>query len=307
MTPRVAVVGAGISGASCAVALRAAGLDVDVFERGRTVGGRMSSPMLGERRVDLGAAYFTVTDDDFAAQVETWRLGGLARAWTDTFDVLSPDGRSSTSGPTRWVADDGLRALVRDLDPQARTGNEITDIGALDHDAVVVAMPDPQAARLVPDAFDWVEYQPVIAVAAAWNERDWDLAAAAFVNDDPDISLIADDGSRRGDGAPVLVAHTTETLARRHLGAPDDAIAAVLGALGRLLGVERPPTYTHAHRWTFAKPAGTHGDEPFGLRTRLGPPLGVCSDSWCPSGSPRVESAWLSGRRLGRSLAERLC
>ena len=54
-----------------------------------------------------------------------------------------------------------------------------------------------------------------------------------------------------------------------------------------------------------AKPAGTHGDAPFELVER-GRPVGRCGDSWCPSGSPRVESAWLSGDRLGRALAARL-
>ena len=47
------------------------------------------------------------------------------------------------------------------------------------------------------------------AVAAGWSQRCWPVADAAFVNDDPDVTLIADDGSRRGDGAAVLVAHTT--------------------------------------------------------------------------------------------------
>ena len=306
MTTRVAVIGAGIAGASCAEALRNAGIEVDVFERGRTEGGRMASPTMGERRVDLGAGYFTVADEDFGAQVESWRADGLSRAWTDTFDVLATDGRSSTTGPMRWVADDGLRALVRALVPKAKAGNEITDLSDLDRDAVVLAMPDPQAARLAPEAYDWVEYQPVITVATAWDERDWDLDTAAFVNGDPDVTMVADDGSRRGDGAPVLVAHSTSDLARRYLDAPDEAIDPVLGALRRLLGIERPPTYTYAHRWAYAKPSGTHGDEPFGLRTDLDRPLGVCSDSWCPSGSPRIEAAWLSGRRLGQVLAEQL-
>lgn len=309
MATRVAVIGAGISGSSCAVVLRAAGYEVDVYERGRTEGGRLASPTIGERRVDLGAGYFTVADETFAAQVEHWHADGVARPWTDTFDVLDGDGRSTKHGPTRWVAHDGLRALVRDLEPHARAGNEILDLNDLDGsitDAVVLAMPDPQAAQLAPDAFDWVEYEPVITVAAAWDERDWDLAAAAFVNDDPDITIIADDGSRRGDGAPVLVTHSTSGLARQHLDSPDDAIELVVQAVRRLLDIGAPPRYTYAHRWKFAKPAGTHGDEPFGLQTGPGRPLGVCGDSWCPSGPPRTEAAWLSGRRLGLALAEHL-
>jgi hypothetical protein len=81
----------------------------------------------------------------------------------------------------------------------------------------------------------------------------------------------------------------------------------VLEAVRRLLDLDDEPEWTHAHRWRFAKPAGTHGDAPFELRTGDGGrPVGRCGDSWCPSGAPRVEAAWLSGERLGRALAAQL-
>ena len=303
-SPRVAVVGAGLSGAACAHALTQRGIAVEMFERGRAPGGRMASPTVQGRRVDVGAAYFTVKDSGFSAVADSWVERGLAHPWTDTFDVLSPDGRDATTGPVRFATSGGLRSLVRDLVPEGiRIETEIDTLDDLDHDAVVLAMPDPQAARLAPDACVWVDYEPVIAVAAGWGQRSWSLADAAFVNDDPDVSFIADDGSRRGDGAAVLVAHTTASRARRHLDPPADAVAPVLAALRRLLDVTVEPSWTHVHRWTFAKPADTHGDAEFALVTsdRL---LGVCGDAWCPSGAPRVESAWMSGRRLGAAIAD---
>lgn len=279
---------------------------VELFERGRAPGGRMASPALHGRRVDMGAAYFTVKDPDFAAVVDGWVARGLAHRWTDTFDVISPDGRDVTAGPVRFATPDGLRSLVRDLVPDdVRLESTVDSLDHLTHDAVVLAMPDPQAARLSPQAAEWVEYEPVVAVAVGWPERTWTLTDAAFVNDDPDVSFVADDGSRRGDGAPVLVVHTTATRARAHLDHPDDAVAPVLAALRRLLGIEQEPLWAHAHRWTFAKPAGTHGDAEFGLMSTARP-LGLCGDAWCPSGAPRVESAWLSGRRLGAALAATL-
>jgi len=310
-----------MSGVACAQALRERGVTVDIVERGRAPGGRMAAPTVQGRRVDLGAAYFTVKDGDFAGVVDDWTGRGLARPWTDTFDVLTPDGRDTSSGPVRFAAPGGLRSLVRDLLPTDGIGDDarvgIRDdarvgirygapVGSLDeltHDAVVLAMPDPQAARLAPDACDWVSYEPVIAVAAGWSHRSWTVADAAFVNDDPDVSFIADDGARRGDGAAVLVAHSTAARAQRHLERPDDAIGPVLAAVRRLLAITDEPSWTHVHRWTFAKPAGTHGDAPFALLTSTRP-LGVCGDAWSPTGAPRVESAWMSGRRLGAALAD---
>ena len=304
---RVAVVGAGIAGAACAAALARSGLEVSLLERGRAPGGRLASPELHGRHTDLGAAYFTVREEQFGTVVDDWAARGLVRPWTDTVSVITPDGHERKTGPVRHAAPGGLRSLVRDLLPEGvHTGREVAALDELDHDAVVLAMPDPQAARLLPETpagVAWVEYEPVIAVAAGWRGRCWEEFDAAFVNDDPDVALIADDGARRGDGAPVLVIHTTGERARQHLDDPPSAIDPVLRAVSRLLRIAEPPDWTHAHRWSLAKPAATHGAAAFGLVEHAGGPLGLCTDSWCPSGSPRVEAAWLSGHRLGRALA----
>lgn len=315
---QVTVIGAGIAGAACAAELTAAGLDVAVIERGRAPGGRMAAPVLHGRRVDLGAAYFTVRDPDFAFVVDGWRAAGLARPWSESFDVIGVDGPDApSSGTPRWAAPDGLRALVRNLLADSPVTLERT-VWSVGHDgqqpvvdgertdAVALAMPDTQAARLVGDAISpddgWRDYEPVIAVAAGWRDRTWTMADAGFVNDHPDVSLVVDDGSRRGDGAPVLVAHTTSHRAAMHLERPDAAVEPVLSALAELIGVTDEPLWTHAHRWTFAKPAGTHGDASCWLGGSM---IGVAGDAWCPNGAPRVESAWLSGRSLGRAIARR--
>ena len=280
---------------------------MDLIDHGRAPGGRMASPALHGRRVDVGAAYFTVKEPEFSPVLDGWTARGLIREWTDTFDVYSSDGHRKSSGPMRYAALNGLRALVRaELPDHVRSQVDVGSLDQLDHDAVVLAMPDPQAARLAPDAADWVTYEPVIAVVAGFAERAWPITDAAFVNDDEDITLIADDGSRRGDGAAVLVAHTTAQRASRHLESPDDAIAPVLAALNKVAGISAEPDWTHAHRWTFAKPSETHGDGEYGLASRDGRPLGLCGDAWCPSGAPRIESAWLSGHRLGVAVAARL-
>ncbi len=293
------IIGAGIAGAACAVALRAAGREVQVIERGRTAGGRMASPTLRGRPVDVGAGYFTVRDDRFARVVDGWLAAGLAREWTDTFAVLRP-GREpeSTVGPVRWATPGGLRSLVRDLldGHQVRYGaaEQVLPAGQ-----VVLAMPDPQAARLtvVPDP---VGYEPVIAVVCGFGERTWPFVHAAFVNDHADLAFVADDGARRGDGRPVLVAHSTAALARRCLDDPSAAIAPVIGALRDVLGVP-DPEWTSAHRWTFAKPVGRH-EAWFGTTGDQDCRVWLAGDQWCPQGSPRVESAWLSGTEVAAAI-----
>lgn len=300
-TNPVTVIGAGIAGAACAVALRSTGVPVRVLERGRAPGGRLASPLLHGRRVDLGAGYFTVRDPGFATVVEDWAVRGLARPWTDSFGVLSADRPAGTStGPIRWATPAGLRSLVRDLltGIEVLTGTELSEPPA---GRLALAMPDPQAGRLctVPDP---VRCSATIAVGCGYPERNWPATDGWFVNDHPVLEFIADDGARRGDRQPVLVAHTTPVLAERYSARPDEAIEPVLAALTELLGVGRP-SWTHAHRWRWAKPTDQHRST-FGFGTLPdGRRVGLAGDQWCPDGPPRVESAWRSGTDLGLALA----
>ncbi len=301
-----------MAGVSCAVKLRAAGVPVRVLERGRRVGGRMSSRVIEGRPVDLGAAYFTVRDPEFAEVVSRWHAAGLARPWTSELAVLGGPARVRAPGPVRWAAPGGLRSLVVELADglDVSLGHDVEHVGpgpVVDGepaDAVVLAMPDPQARRLVDpgspaaDQLAGREWRPVITVAAGWAHREWDALNAAFVNDHPVLSLVADDGDRRGDAAPVLVAHTTADVAREHDAAPDGAIAPALAAVGELLGVRSAPRWTHTHRWRYSSPAQGR-DEPFHLGDDA---VALAGDGW---GNSKVETAWRSGALLGRELAKR--
>ncbi|MGY1699228.1 NAD(P)/FAD-dependent oxidoreductase, partial [Geodermatophilus sp. SYSU D00766] len=279
----IVVVGAGIAGVACARALAEAGVPVRVLDRGRRPGGRMATRTLSGRVTDTGASYLTAADGSpFADVVADWVRRGLARPWTDTFAVAGPDGvRETRSGPVRYAAPGGLRSLVADL----AAGLDVVPEHAVERvasgpqvdgepaPAVVLALPDPQARRLLPadlagrllgaeDAHAW---QPALAVALGFDRRHWpaDLHGA-FVRDDPVVEWIADDGDRRGDGAPVLVAHTTPGTAAAHLSDPGRAAPEVTTAVCRALGIDAAPAWTHVHRWTFARPSAPR-EEPFGL------------------------------------------
>lgn len=306
----VQIIGAGISGLACARALQSRGVAARVVDRGRRAGGRMASRTIDGRDVDLGASYFTVEQGSaFEPVVADWMSRGIAREWTDAFAIAGPDGiRETRTGPMRYAAPGGLRSLVVDLaDGLPVVQGEVVDRAVAPW--TVLAMPDPQARRLLvakPEVRALLDdgggWEPVIAVALRWPTRQWPEGfAGAFVHDSPDISFIADDGSRRGDHAPVLVAHTTAGLAAQHLDAPDGAIEPATAAVSGALGIDERPSSTFAHRWTFAKPVAQH-PEPFLLVEGAG--IGVCGDAWGPKAS--VAAAWTSGDALGRELAARL-
>lgn len=310
--------GAGIAGIACARRLHDAGIRVRVLDRGHRIGGRMAARTEqlagGPHNVDLGAAYFTVGDERFAEVVRGWRAAGLAHEWTDTLHLAGPGGLTgTTSGPTRWASRMALRRLVEELS----AGLDVRlrhDVGQVESDdvlpmvdgdpacAVVLAMPDPQAASLLPPTLAGTlgltdrSWTPALTVWAAWRERWWPPFDAAFVHDSAVLAFLADDGRRRGDGAPVLVAHSTPASARR-----EDADA-VLREAAAVLGAARlpRPLWVRTRHWPHAAPPTLHPD-PFALHESG---IAVCGDGWGPRS--RVEQAWLSGHLLAEALMARL-
>ena len=311
----VVVVGGGMSGLACARRVADAGLSVQVLDRGRRLGGRLGArtfrdlPGGGEHAADTGGPYCTVSDEDFRQVVDGWVERGLARAWTDTFVTGGPDGLGEPkTGPVRFSGAAGMRALVEDL----AEGLDVRSEQTVDADgveqlreearAVVLAMPGPQAARLLPPQLAAIAdqpYDPSIAVVARFAERTWADFDAAFVSETA-VRWLADDGRSRGDGAPVLVAHTTPDAARPLLDDPSSAGGPAVEAMRRILGIDVDPVETLVQRWTFAQP--TEGRDDTFFLTDDG--LGLCGDGWAEKS--KVEAAWRSGTDLGEALAARL-
>ena len=297
----------------------------------------MASRRLHGRPVDLGAAYFTVADPEFAEPVGRWRDRGPGPAVDRPARRLRERRPRPAPGPMRWAAPGGLRSLVAALAAglDVRSEREVRQVGPGPQvdgepaDAVVLAMPDPQAAAAARPVLaggdgrgrPW--WRPVIAVAAGWPERTWAPLPAAFVNGHPVLTLVADDGDRRGDGAPVLVAHTTADVARAHDAEPDGAVAPVLGGAARAArrrdprpgptptaGASPPRPRTGTSRSssppTASRSPATAGGAP-GSR-RPGAPARCSAARW-PSASPRADPVprepLASARHAPRAVARR--
>ena len=87
-TPTIAIIGAGISGLSCASQLQQAGINVTLFDKSRGTGGRMSTRRGEGWQCDHGAQYFTARDPAFRAEVARWQAAGVAAPWQPRLAVF---------------------------------------------------------------------------------------------------------------------------------------------------------------------------------------------------------------------------
>ncbi|MFD1949381.1 NAD(P)/FAD-dependent oxidoreductase [Sphingomonas arantia] len=310
MSMRVAIIGAGMAGLSCAERLVAGGHQVTLFDKGRGPGGRMATRRLdtplGQVTCDMGAQYFTARDPDFVARVAHWEATGVVARWPAMGDDAWV-GTPAMNAPLRAMADAGdvrwgtrIDAIVRGADGWSLQAGDAVHGG---FEAVVVAVPAEQVPALVEA---WV---PAFAAQARATPSlpCWTVLAVFDallpIGDAPVrragiIDFAARGGSKPGrGGVEAWTVHATADWSAAHL--EDDAgevQAAVLAALGEVAGVMLPaPVVATAHRWRFAR-SGAVGCEALWDRATG---IGVCGD-WLSG--PRVEGAWVSGRRLAEVL-----
>ena len=330
----VAVIGAGVSGLFCARALQDEGIDVRLFDKGRSAGGRLATRRAGTFAFDHGAQFFTVRDARLQRLVEGWLASGLVARWQPRLVEIALDERGRTATPVpqehpRYVAVPGMSALARHLaeglDLRANTrvtrleregsqwrlwGEDALAPGpALDlgtYDRVAAALPPVQAAPLLEGApalallAAQVQLDPCIAVLAAFEQPLEPGFDAARVQGGP-LSWAARNSSKPGRGLQetwVLHAAAAWSLAQLE-DPPEKQGPALLQAFAQVADRALPePCLLQVHRWRYAQaPASPPG---LACLFDAAAGLGACGD-WC--GTPRVEGAALSGLALADRLA----
>lgn len=335
VAPRAAVVGAGLSGLSCATALQAAGWQVTVFDKSRGPSGRMSTRRGDGWQCDHGAQYFTARDPDFAAQVAQWRTEGCVAPWQPRLRVWSREAgwSASASALDRWVGVPRMTApaaslaarldvrlahtvtaLARDpagwrvavAEPPEESGHVALggpagrDLGMFD--AVMLAVPAPQAVPLLQPV--WSEMAG--RVQAVRMRGSWALMLqfpepvaldwdAAFVNSAP-LRWVARDSGKPGRPQGTETWLLHADADWSDAHIEDPADAVAAQLLAAWTELGGPrPAAWAAHRWRYADVAEPHA--PMGPQWCGDLALGLCGD-WLTAG--KVEGAWLSGRDLAR-------
>lgn len=296
----VAVIGAGIAGLCVARALSRAGRTVVVFDKGREVGGRMST-----RRglFDHGAQYFTVRDRAFGEAVATWEAAGvIARGPHLEDDQQRFRGAPGMDALTRHLADGlAVRSRVRIARIACgANGWELADAAGDwfgPFESVAVAVPAPQAVPLLEPLPDFAQRVAAVEMDPCWAGMFLfeEPLGPEFDGQFPDREGMAWMARRATPRGEAWVLHADPEWTRAHL--EDDALPLMRAALATLLDRELPAArYERAHLWRHARTSKPLGEAFLFDSMRR---VGVCGD-WCLG--QRVEEAWCSGRALSRAM-----
>lgn len=327
MSAPIAIIGTGIAGLSAAHALRDAGQDVQLFDKGHGSGGRMASKRSEAGALDLGAQYFTARDRRFLDAIQKWREQGWVAEWDPSLYQYR-DGELSPSPDEqpRWVGTPRMSAITRALlqDQTVTFTCRITEVyRGKEHwhlqdsegqthgpfSRVLVATPAPQAAALLASAPKLaaaaasIPMEPTWAVALGFREQLETPVQGCFVHEGP-LSWLACNRSKPGrdEQLDTWVLHASSSWSKQHIDLPKESVIEHLrGAFAELIGCAvHAPDFALAHRWLYARPMEAHQ---FGALADADLGIYACGD-WCLSG--RVEGAWLSGLEAARRLLEHL-
>lgn len=310
---RIGIVGAGMAGLACAEALSRRNYAVQLFDKGRGPGGRMStrriSTSVGEAAFDHGAPVFTAADPAFRRRLEAWIAAGLAAPWPEAGSAAYV-GTPTMGAPIRQMASgQSVRFATRVLKIEAAKPGWrlVLDHGeAVEVDFAVVATPAEQAGALL----DSIAPEFAARAAAVQSTPCW-TAMLAFAEKLPpprdclrgdagaEIALAARNNAKPGRSGPeAWVLQAAPDWSRKHLEADPAWVADQLAAaFARRIDNELPPTIVRAaHRWRYANPDANGPGQLLDTGSRLG----VCGD-WLLG--PGVEAAWLSGTALAARIA----
>ncbi len=303
----VAIIGAGVAGLACAQRLVSGGIKPVLFDKGRSVGGRVATRRANGLQFDHGAQYVTARGAQFTTWLQDIAVSGAAARWDDGTPLAKTVGSPGMSSLARAMAvglDIRQTAQVTDILP-AKNGWALR-LGSTEHLAarVIITVPAPQVAGLLGadhpliGALAPVRMAPCLTLMAAVRG-----AAPFLTHTDPDAALawVAQDSSKPGRpaGGPVAwVAQAGPAFSEKHLEqSPAEIAALMLPLLCDLLGVAADTvTHAEAHRWRYARVTAALG-KPF-LRSEDAT-LYLGGD-WCIG--PRVEAAWDSGTAIADDL-----
>ncbi len=321
MKTDVLVIGAGISGLLCAQELSQSGVSVRILDKGRGVGGRMSTRRMSGARLDHGAQFFTVRDQAFQTHVDRWLTAGVAKEW---FRHAPYD--SNPQGYPRYCGVGGMneipKYLAKDLNVQSsECANAVkyTDgvwqvftqsENTYQSTHLVVTAPLPQALTLLEtsgleyavdelDSLRSIGYKRGLTTLAIL-EGPSGLPGEGFLQlEDASINWLADNQIKGISEVPCVTIQSSPEFADEHWDSSDSVRGPLMIAAASDY-IKTPVSSYVCHRWGYALSENRYKQLYF-----HNPVLNLALAGDALSGG-RVEGAALSGMQAAGELLKHL-
>lgn len=326
---RVVIVGAGMSGLVAAHELTAAGVDVAVVDKGRSVGGRLATRRIGDARLDHGAQFFTVRTPAFQRRVDDWMERGIVHVWNHGFDTATDAG--SGDGHPRYVATAGMNSLAKDLaagldgtscsietstmaftvrpsnaptDGSSGWDVVIDDASVRSGDAVILTSPLPQSLALLVDSsvemdstLMRTEYDRTIGLLVTLDGPSA-IPETGGVNDGDDVfSFIGDNRAKGISAAEAVTFHANPEWSEAHWN-DDDTLLELLGAEAQRWLGDASIIEAQVKKWRLATPRSIWPDPCW---VSAGGRIVMAGDAFA---GPKVEGAHNSGLAAAHALLD---
>ncbi len=316
--PRIAIIGAGLAGLTCATALKGLA-NVQVFEESVFVGGRISRFQLGENRFDHGEQFFTISNPLFLNIVEAWKRVGLVRDY-DGWVVELEKGQitNSSDHAQRYSGYPTMQAIADNLanNSNVKISTAITEVEKQDNgqwrlfdgcgnyqglfDIVIIATAAQQVSALAKSVPLIRDLSSQIDMTVCWSAMfDFNTPLglpfdAAFVQDSP-LSWISryqgEDSDQTLTRTESWIMHCSPEWSMQYAASfRGRVMRALLDAFFEAVDVSsQKPLASNVHCWKHALPINPIDQDCLFDDSAA---MGACGD-WCTA--PRIEGAVLSG------------
>ncbi len=301
-----------MSGISCADKLAAAGVDVEVFDKGRALGGRLSTRFSDDLAFNHGAPDFEVNGHAFTSFIEQLVAHGSAArknpksAWfygkPHMNCLLEP--LAATIRVHQTVEITAVSRVRQYWSVASKNGQSFGPF-----DAVVACIPAPQARQLIQTIktgwakkLNAVRYDPCLTIMIAYGGELPGIQSASFEGHAALAQQIRQSpgNQRASTGHASWVVHAASNWSRDHLERGREDISQRLlnefNSANRLTHLE--PTFLRGHRWRYARVSRSLG-LPYLWDAEVR--IGLAGD-WCIGAN--VEDAYNSGSNLAERMLE---
>jgi predicted NAD/FAD-dependent oxidoreductase len=319
---KVAIIGAGIAGISCARVLRDSGRLVTLFDKSTGPGGRISHRLFEQWGADHGAQYFTAKGELFKKEVNTWMRAKVIEPWLGKIVSINKKQIIDVENlGQRFVGIPTMNSLAKYLvgDITVKPSHTISKIFKSEggwnlfsnekgqhpesFDLIVIAIPPKQARSLLDS-----HYRGLSDICVDTNMLPcWTLIAffdkplplsfdGAFIADSP-FSWIARDNSKPGRFASeTWIAQANHEWSKDRIEMTNYQVEPELvSEFEKITG--QPCKLYQSHLWRYARVEHPR-NQSFHFDATIN--IALCGDWFTES---TIEGAWTSGYRLGKAIS----